>query len=89
MWLVIYCIRDARQIPYLMFNTHFPKKAAEFGLYSIISLFHTSLSLRLMRLTINNTYTESLKHHKADTFKLFAIIYLCDLRRPTKHEEVL
>ena len=72
-----------------MFNTYFPKKAAEFGLYSTISLFHTSLSLRLMRLTINNTYTESLKHYKADTFKLFTIIYLCDLRRPAKHEEVL
>ena len=72
-----------------MFNTYFPKKAAKFSLYSTISLFHTSLSLRLTRLTINDIYTESLKHHKADTFKLFAIIYLCDLRRPVKHEEVL
>ena len=89
MWLMVYYIRDACQIPYLMFNTHFPKKAAKFGLYSTISLFHISLSLRLMRLTINDTYTKLLKHHKADTFKLFAIIYLCDLRRPIKHEEVL
>ena len=89
MWLVVYYIRDACQIPYLIFNTYFPKKAAKFSLYSIISLFHISLSLRLIRLTINDTYTESLKHYKADTFKLFAIIYLCDLRRLVKHEEVL
>ena len=86
---MVYYIRDACQISCLIFNTYFPKKAAEFSLCSTISLFHTSLSLRLTRLTIDDTYTESLKHHKADTFKLFAIIHLCDLRRPAKHEEVL
>ena len=89
MWLVVYYICDACQIPCLIFNIYFPKKAAELSLYNTISLFHTSLSLRLMRLTNNDTYTESLKHYKADTFKLFAIIYLYNLRRPAKHEEVL